>query len=72
MYNLSYIGGWTLLSASNESAWDINGTSFMVEKILGSPAFFTVDVNVDDKNSSNYIIEVHVLVLIPLLVMVEH
>ena len=43
---------------SNESSWDINDKLFLVEKILGSPAFFTVGVTVDDKNSSNYIIVV--------------
>lgn len=51
-------GGWNLLNMSNDSSWDINDKLFLVEKILGSPAFFTVGVTVDDKNSSNYIIVV--------------
>jgi hypothetical protein len=43
---------------SNESSWDINDPLFLLEKLLGSSAFFTVGVTVDDKNSSNHIIEV--------------
>ena len=43
---------------SNESSWDINSVSFLCEKVLHNPAFFSVGVTVDDKNSSNYIIEV--------------
>lgn len=52
-------GGWSLLNMTNESSWDINGIgSFMAEKILGSSAFFTIGVAVDDKNSTAHIIEV--------------
>ena len=43
---------------SNESSWDINHPNFLLEKLLGSPAFFGVGVTIDDKNSSNYIIAV--------------
>ena len=51
-------GGWNLLNMSNESSWDINDPLFLLEKLLGSSAFFTVGVTVDDKNSSNHIIVV--------------
>ena len=51
-------GGWNLLNMSNESSWDINDPLFLLEKLLGNPAFFTVGVTVDDKNSSNYIVVV--------------
>ena len=51
-------GGWTLLQ-TNHTAWSINGSaSFLAEKGLGSPAFFSWYVDVDDKNSSAYILNV--------------
>ena len=48
---------------SNESSWDINSVSFLSEKVLSNPAFFSVGVTVDDKNSSSHIIEVIELVV---------
>ena len=55
---LSPPGGWTLLQ-TNHTAWSINGSaSFLAEKGLGSPAFFSWYVDVDDKNSSAYILNV--------------
>ena len=38
----------------------MNSDSFMKDKSLGSPAFFTVDITIDDKNSSQYILEVSI------------
>lgn len=55
---LNETGGWTLLQ-TNHTAWSINGSaSFLAEKGLGSPAFFSWYVDVDDKNSSAYILNV--------------
>ena len=34
------------------SPWSINSSEFVLEKLVGSPAFFSLYVNVDDKNSS--------------------
>ena len=60
MYILLYSGGWGLLNGSNSSNWNMNSDSFMKDKSLGSPAFFTVDITIDDKNSSQYILEVSI------------
>ncbi|XP_064384785.1 endothelin-converting enzyme homolog isoform X2 [Halichondria panicea] len=49
-------GGWSLL-LGNDSFWDINNAPFLAEKVYSSPAFFTMDVGIDDKNSSNHILE---------------
>lgn len=54
----AYSGGWGLLNGSSSSKWNINSDEFMKDKALGSPAFFTVDIAIDDKNSSQYILEV--------------
>jgi hypothetical protein len=51
-------GGWGLLNGSTTSNWNINGNEFLSEKQLGSPAFFIMDITIDDKNSSQYILEV--------------
>ena len=51
-------GGWGLLNGSTTSNWKINSAEFLSEKRLGSPAFFTMDITIDDKNSSQYILEV--------------
>lgn len=53
-------GGWDLvgippsseLDSGNGSQWSINGTEFLFEKLFGSSAFFSLSVQVDDKNSS--------------------
>ena len=51
-------GGWSLLNGHKRSHWSMNDVNFLLEKTLGSPAFFTVDIAIDDKNSSQYILEV--------------
>ena len=51
-------GGWSLLNGSNNSVFDINGSSFLQQKMKSSPALFSVSVMVDDKNSSVYSLEV--------------
>ena len=38
--------------------WTINGPNLLDEHMYGSDAFFTLDVLVDDKNSSRYITKV--------------
>ena len=50
-----------MLNGSTTSDWNINSTEFLSEKKLGSPAFFTIDITIDDKNSSQYILEVCVI-----------
>ena len=44
-------GGWDLVGIAS-SNWSINSSQFLQEKIVGSPAFFSLTVQVDDKNSS--------------------
>ena len=51
-------GGWNLINGGTSGEWDINSTSFIQEKIYLSNAFFSIDVDVDDKNSSQYIIKI--------------
>ena len=51
-----YLGGWGLIDGN--STWSINGTSFLEEKLAGSPAFFSLGVDIDDKDSNNYILSV--------------
>lgn len=53
----SSLGGWSLLQG-NDTMWDVNNAVFLAEKVYSSPAFFTMDVAIDDKNSSNHILEV--------------
>ena len=45
----------------SETLWSINSTEFIMEKLLGSPAFFSLYVDVDDKNSSVSVLKVNVL-----------
>ena len=56
-------GAWGLLNGSTTSDWNMNSATFLSDKALGSPAFFTVDISIDDKNSSQYILEVRLTFL---------
>lgn len=49
-------GGWSLVMGS-DSGWSVNSTYFLMEKVYGSSAFLTMDVAIDDKNSSKHILE---------------
>lgn len=55
-------GGWSLVNIPNEEGqyppWDISGTQFQMEKLLGSSAFFQISVGPDPEDSSRYILEV--------------
>ena len=51
-------GGWNLINGGRLEEWNINSTSFALEKLYSSGAFFTMRVTVDDKNSSRYIIKI--------------
>ena len=48
------------MEAPPESSWNLNSHEFLSEKRFGSPAFFTMDITIDDKNSSQYILEVYI------------
>ena len=50
-------GGWALIGMEG-STWSINSTDFRDEQFRGSPAFFQLYVDVDDKNTSQYILQV--------------
>jgi predicted metalloendopeptidase len=60
IYLIQTTGGWDLvgippssdLDIEAYSSWSINSSEFILEKLVGSPAFFSLSVNVDDKNSS--------------------
>ena len=51
------------VSVATAPAWTINGSSLLDEHMHGSDAFFTLDVLVDDKNSSSYITKVGTIVM---------
>ena len=46
------------LHIGNDGQWNINSTGFILEKVIGSLAFFSLYVDVDDKNSSVYVLQV--------------
>ena len=50
-------GGWALIGVEGTS-WSINSTEFQAEILRGGSAFFQLFVDVDDKNSSQYILQV--------------
>ena len=52
-------GGWSLVHIPGDgSTWSINSTQFVQEKMVQSPAFYAVEVKINDSNSSNYVLEV--------------
>ena len=54
-----YSGGWPLIGLPGDGTpWDINGTQFMMEKLLGSPAFVDVSVKENFLNASLNLITV--------------
>ena len=40
--------------------WSLNGPNLLEEHMYGSPAFFSLFVQVDDKNSSRYVAKVSI------------
>ena len=57
--NHVHVGGWDLVGiVGYGSQWNVNNIQFIFEKIVGSPAFFSLYVDVDDKNSSVYVLQV--------------
>ena len=48
-------GGWPLINISDGTGWSLNGEQFLQEKLLGSEAFFTLDVYVSptDRTKNN-------------------
>ena len=65
--HVSSIGGWDLvgippssdLDIEAYSSWSINSSEFILEKLVGSRAFFSLSVDVDDKNSSVSVLTVN-------------
>ncbi len=59
------IGWWSVLDdpdkqGAGESDWDINGDEFIAQKLLGSPAFYSLKVQPDSKDSTKPLIYVSV------------
>ncbi len=52
--------GLTSGSGSGERDWDINGDDFFAEKLLGSPAFYSLTVEPDRVDSTKPLIYVSV------------
>ena len=50
-------GGWSLLRGT-QSSWNINGSGFILDKVLKSTAFFKLTSEVDDKNPRHHILMV--------------
>eukprot|EP00731_Ephydatia_muelleri_P000105 Em0001g105a len=58
MQILLQIGGWALLNSSNGTEWSLNGEQFLQEKLLGSPAFFSMSVGLDDNGGAKLSLKV--------------
>ena len=54
---LSVTGGWDETNVTENSTWQIN-SSLVVEHYYGSSAFFSFDIEPDDKNSTKAVIKV--------------
>ena len=52
---LSKIGGWPLINISDGGTqWSLNGEQFIQEKLLGSPAFFDLALDVSPTDRTKY------------------
>lgn len=51
-------GGWNLIDGGRAGEWSINSTHFIQNKLYRSTAFFEVEVDIDERNSSAFIIKV--------------
>ena len=45
-------GGWPLLNISDGTKWSLNGEQFIQEKLLNSPAFFSIDQYISQTDRS--------------------
>ena len=54
---LAITGGWDETNVTENSTWQIN-SSLVVEHYYGSSAFFSFDIEPDDKNSTKAVIKV--------------
>ena len=58
-FTFIFPGGWPLIGLPGDGTpWSINDTQFMREKLLGSPAFFTLSVEIDPLDTSNFVMAV--------------
>ena len=54
-------GGWPLINISDGGTqWSLNGEQFIQEKLLGSPAFFDLALDVSPTDRTKYNIYVRV------------
>lgn len=51
-------GGWNLIDGGRAGEWSINSTHFIQNKLYRNRAFFEVEVVIDEKNSSTFIIKI--------------
>ena len=58
LYIPVFVGGWPLLNISAQTTWSLNGDQFIQEKLLNSPAFFTLDISVSPTDRTKHIIYV--------------
>ena len=54
-------GGWPLLNISDGTSWSLNGEQFIQEKLLNSPAFFSLYQFISPTNRSKRSIYVCVI-----------
>ena len=54
-------GGWPLLNISDGTTWSLNGGQFIEEKLLKSPAFFTLYISISptDRTKHNIYVCIH-------------
>ncbi|XP_030072128.1 endothelin-converting enzyme-like 1 [Microcaecilia unicolor] len=51
-------GGWDLPDLGKKAKWDFNELLFKAQGIYSTAVFFSLTVNLDDKNSSRYVIRI--------------
>ena len=56
IYTYIIVGGWSLVNIPGDgSVWGINSTQFIREKALGSPAFYSLTVDINDAVTGYYL-----------------
>lgn len=51
-------GGWDMASTGRQARWDFNELLYKTQGVYSTAVFFSLTVNLDDKNSSRYVIRV--------------
>ena len=56
IYTYTIAGGWSVVNIPGDgSVWDINSSQFIREKALGSQAFYSLTVDINDAYTDRYL-----------------